>query len=48
MRNQQKQSRGFGFCVFQEKESFDNVLKKKYHIIDNRSVYNIMKFISCR
>ena len=40
MRKPQGQSRGFGFCVFEDSQVCQNVLKCKNHIIDNRRVYN--------
>lgn len=38
MRTMQGQSRGFGFCVFQNSRSCQAVLKNKNHVIDNRRV----------
>lgn len=33
-------SRGFGFCTFESKRVYQNVLRKKNHVIDNRRVHN--------
>ena len=40
MRTSSGQSRGFGFCVFQDAQVCEAVLANKNHIIDNRRVWD--------
>ena len=44
MTTMDNKSRGFGFCTFESNRVYQNVLRKKKHVIDNRRVIQRLKY----